>query len=443
MERGFGDRSQVLVLPRLNYFYNGWPEHCYTKQGKRVIIMKTVNEVIAFGKDVIRWGISGSIVYQLYLCILVALMMLGVYAYFVQMKVGLSATNMSDIVSWGFYIANFTFLVGVAAAAVMIIVPSYILKDKDLHKVVIIGECVAIGALIMALMFVFVDLGAPWNAWHLIPIIGLFNWPSSLLSWDVLVLNGYLAINLLVPSYILFCHYHNREPDPKKYLPFVFLSIFWAFGIHLVTAFLYQGLPARPFWNNPLMGPRFLASAFAAGPALIMIVLNIIQARSSFKIDEAVYTKIRRIVVVAAIINLIMLFSEIFKEFYLPTHHSQPAIYLYFGLDGNTELVPWIWTGIAMNVLGTLLLAFKPGGNRPIVLVPACILLFLGIWIEKGIGTIIPGLVPSPLGEIVNYAPSWVEVCVTLGVLALGVFVVSVLLKPALIIEQQFESEAH
>ena len=404
--------------------------------------MKTVKEVINFSKDVIRWGISGGIVYQLYLCILVALMMLGVYAYFVQMKVGLAATNMSNIVSWGFYIANFTFLVGVAAAAVMIIVPSYIFKDKYLHKVVIIGECVAIGALIMALMFVFVDLGAPWNAWHLIPIIGLFNWPSSLLSWDVLVLNGYLALNLLVPSYILFCHYHNRQPDSKKYLPFVFLSIFWAFGIHLVTAFLYQGLPARPFWNNPLMGPRFLASAFAAGPALITIVLNIIQARSSFKIDEAVYTKIRRIVVVAAIINLIMLFSEIFKEFYLPTHHSQPAMYLYFGLDGNTDLVPWIWTGIAMNVLGTLTLAFKPGGNRPIVLVPACILLFLGIWVEKGIGLIVPGLVPSPLGEIVNYAPSWVEVSVTIGILALGVFVVSVLLKPALIIEQQFEAQS-
>ena len=238
--------------------------------------MKTVNEVIAFSKDVIRWGLSGGIIYQLYLCILVALMMLGVYAYFVQIKVGLAATNMSDIVSWGFYIANFTFLVGVAAAAVMIIVPSYIFKDKDFHKVVIIGECVAIGALIMALMFVFVDLGAPWNAWHLIPIIGLFNWPSSLLSWDVLVLNGYLVLNLIVPSYILFCHYHNRKPDNKKYLPFVFLSIFWAFGIHLVTAFLYQGLPARPFWNNPLMGPRFLASAFAAGPALLILVCALI-----------------------------------------------------------------------------------------------------------------------------------------------------------------------
>ena len=367
-------------------------------------------------------------------------MVLGVYAYFVQIKVGLAATNMSDIVSWGFYIANFTFLVGVAAAAVMIILPSYIFKDKDLHKVVIIGEVVAIGALVMCLMFVFVDLGAPWKAWHMIPVIGLFNWPTSLLTWDVLVLNGYLVLNLMVPAYILFCHYYHRKPDPKKYLPFVFLSIFWAFGIHLVTAFLYQGLPARPFWNNPLMGPRFLASAFAAGPALIIVVLIIIQSTTSFKIEDQIFNKIRRISVVSAIINLIMLFSEVFKEFYLPTHHSLPAIYLYFGLDGHNALVPWIWTAIAMNVIGTLTLAFNPGKNNPKFLVPACILLFLGIWIEKGIGLIVPGLVPSPLGEVVDYAPSWVEICVTLGILALGIFVVTMLLKPALKIEQRFES---
>jgi len=402
-----------------------------------------IKEVIAFVKDVITWSLSGGLVYQIYLCILAALMVLGVYAYFVQIKVGMAATNMSDIVSWGFYIANFTFLVGVAAAAVMIILPSYIFKDKDLHKVVIIGEVVAIGALVMCLMFVFVDLGAPWNAWHMMPIIGLFNWPTSLLTWDVLVLNGYLVLNLMVPAYILYCHYYNRKPNQKLYLPFVFISIFWAFGIHLVTAFLYQGLPARPFWNNPLMGPRFLASAFAAGPALIIIVLVIIQSTTSFRIEDQVFNKIRRISVVAAIINLIMLFSEVFKEFYLPTHHSQPAIYLYFGLKGHTALVPWIWTAIVMNLIGTLTLAFNPGKNNPGVLVPACVLLFLGIWIEKGIGLIVPGLVPSPLGEIVDYAPSWVEVSVTLGILALGVFVVSVLLKPALIIEHRFETETH
>jgi molybdopterin-containing oxidoreductase family membrane subunit len=395
--------------------------------------------VIAFVKDVILWNISGGIGYQLYLCLLGALILLGVYGYVVQFNLGLSATNMSDIVSWGFYIANFTFLVGVAAAAVMVILPAYIFKDRDLHRVVIIGEGVANGALVMCILFVVVDMGGPLKLWHLIPGIGIFNWPSSLLTWDIIVLNGYLALNLLVPAYILYCQYNNRAPDEKKYRPFVFLSIFWAFGIHLVTAFLYQGLPARPFWNNPLMGPRFLASAFAAGPALIIVVLGIIDTATSFKIEDRVFQKLRRIIIISAIINLIMLFSEIFKEFYLPTHHSLPAIYLYFGLKGHNALVPWIWTAIGMNLLGTFTLIWNPGKNNPKVLFPACVLLFVGIWVEKGMGLIVPGLVPSPLGEVVSYAPTWVEISITLGILALGMFFVTILVRPALIIEQQFE----
>jgi molybdopterin-containing oxidoreductase family membrane subunit len=329
--------------------------------------------------------------------------------------------------------------VGVAAAAVMLILPAYIFKDKDLDKVVIIGEGVANGALVMCLLFITVDLGGPLRVWHLIPGIGLFNWPSSLLCWDMIVLNGYLALNLLVPAYILYCHYHNRKPDEKKYRPFVFLSIFWAFSIHLVTAFLFEGLPARAFWNNPLMGPRFLASAFAAGPSLIAVVLVIIHTTTTFKIESKIFNKLRIIIVVAAIINLIMLFSEVFKEFYFPTHHSLSAVYLYFGLEGHNALVHWIWTAIGMNILATLTLAINPGRNNPKVLLPAYIMLFTGIWMEKGIGTIVPGLVPSPMGEVVNYAPNWVEISVTLGILAVGMFVVTVLVRPALIIEQRFE----
>jgi molybdopterin-containing oxidoreductase family membrane subunit len=386
-----------------------------TTQEKVMMKNSPIKGIISFVTDVIRWNLTGGIGYQIYLCGLAAMAMLGVYAYSVQTKLGLSATHMTDIVSWGFYIGNFTFLVGVAAAAVMLILPAYIFKDKDLHKVVIIGEGVANGALVMCLLFIIVDTGGPHKLWHLIPGIGIFNWPSSLLTWDIIVLNGYLALNMLVPAYILYCQYNNREPDEKKYRPFVFLSIFWAFSIHLVTAFLYQGLPARAFWNNPLMGPRFLASAFAAGPALITVVLVIVHTATTFKIEKETFNKLRLIIVISAIINLIMLFSEIFKEFYLPTHHSLPAIYLYFGLKGHSALVPWIWTAIGMNLLGTLALAWNPGKNNPIVLLPACILLFIGIWIEKGMGLIVPGLVPSPLGEVIDYAPSWVEICVALG----------------------------
>ena len=394
---------------------------------------------VGFISDSIRWSLSGGVAFYIYLAILLAVMGTGIYAYGHQFQEGLIITGMSNIVSWGLYISNFTFFVGVAAAAVMLILPAYVYKDKDFHEVVIIGECVAVGALVMCLLFITVDMGGPMKVWHMIPGIGLFNWPSSILTWDVLVLNGYLALNSLVPLYILYCNYHNRKPVGWKYLPFVFLSIFWAISIHMVTAFLYQGLPARPFWNNPLLGPRFLASAFAAGPAVIMMVLIAIKEFTKYPIDTTIFFKLKRIIVVAAVINLVMLFSEVFKEFYTFTHHSLSAQYLFFGLDGHDSLVPWIWTAIGLNILGTLLFAFAPTKSGSSYLMVAAVSLFTGIWIEKGFGLIIPGLVPSPMGEVVDYAPSSYEILITLGVLATGVLVVTLLIKPALVILSRYK----
>lgn len=391
-----------------------------------------------FVTDVIIWNLKGSIGFQLFRLILLGCMGMAVYAYSYQARYGLSVTGMNDIISWGFYISNFTFLVGVAAAAVMLILPAYVFHDPDFHRVVIIGEGVAVGALVMCLTFILVDLGGPLQAWHLIPGIGIFNFPSSILAWDVLVLNGYLLLNGLVPAYILYCHYKGRDADERKYRPFVFLSIFWAFSIHMVTAFLYQGLPARPFWNNPLMGPRFLASAFAAGPALITLVLAVIHSATGYSIDRSVFSKLRLIIVISAIINLIMLLSEIFKEFYFPTHHSSSAIYLFFGMDGHEALVPWIWTSVGLNIFATLILAINPGRSNPKVLLPACLLLFVAIWMEKGIGLIVPGFIPSPLGEVVDYLPTWVELSITLGIFSLGITVVTWLVRAALIIEQEY-----
>ncbi len=396
----------------------------------------------AFISDCMRWSLTGGIGYKLYLVVLFGLIGAGIYAYSQQFQYGLRITGMSDIVSWGLYISNFTFFVGVAAAAVMLILPAYILKDKDLHQVVIIGEGVAVGALIMCLLFITVDMGGPLKVWHMIPGIGLFNWPSSILTWDVLVLNGYLALNSMVPLYILYCNYHGRKPVGWKYKPFVFLSIFWAVSIHMTTAFLYQGLPARPFWNNPLLGPRFLASAFAAGPAVIMMVLIVIKESTSYPIDTNIFKKLKRIIVVSAIVNLVMLFSEVFKEFYSFTHHSLSAQYLFFGLEGHDSLVPWIWTAISLNILGTLLFAFDPTKCNPKYLMAAAISLFTGIWIEKGFGLIIPGFVPSPLGEVVDYTPSILEIMITVGILAAGAFVVTMLIKPALVIEMRLREQA-
>jgi len=397
--------------------------------------MKQVKIFGRFVKDGIRVATHGNTTYHIWMGTLTLLMLAATYAYSIQIQEGLIVTGMNDRISWGLYISNFTFLVGVAAAAVMLILPTYILKDVDFKQAVLIGEGLAVAALLMCLAFVVIDLGGPARAWHLIPVIGYFNFPNSLLAWDVIVLNGYLILNVTIPFYILFCHYKGIEPKKSIYLPGVFLSVFWAVGIHLVTAFLYAGLPARPFWNSSLLGPRFLASAFAAGPALIILILGFVRKHSDFKVSDNALQKIALIVTVAAQINLVMLFSELFKEFYAPTHHSQSATYLFFGLEGKGSLVPWIWTGITFNVIATIMLTvhFIRGNFRLLKL--ACGLLFVGIWIEKGLGLIVPGFIPGPWGKVVEYSPSWIEILITLGVWAFGAFVFTALAKVTIAIE--------
>jgi molybdopterin-containing oxidoreductase family membrane subunit len=342
---------------------------------------------------------------------------------------------MHDHVSWGLYISNFTFLVGLAAAAMMVVLPAYVVEDMDFKSAVLIAEGVAVAALVMCLAFVVVDIGNPLASWHLIPGVGLLNWPSSLLAWDVLAINGYLLLNLAIPFHILYSHFTGRTPNKRKYLPWIYLALFWAVSIHLVTAFLLAGLPARPFWNNALLGPRFLASAFTAGPAFMILLLWFIDSETRYGIDERIFNKLAMITTVAAQINLIMLGSEIFKEFYFPTHHSISAEYLFFGIGGYNALVPWIWTALALNVSATLALTIHPLRRNRRWLMPACLVLFVAVWTEKGMGLVIPGFVPSPLGEVVEYSPTWVELWVTLGIWAMGLFVLTALVRVAIPIE--------
>lgn len=388
-----------------------------------------------FLTDALKAAVSGGWFYHSWMFFLTIMMGFGAYAYSIQLTEGLHVTGMNDIVSWGIYISNFTFLVGMAAAAVMLVLPTYILKDMDFKKAVLIGEGVAVSALIMCLCFVTVDMGGPHRIWHMLPFFGYFNWPQSMLTWDVIVLNGYLMLNALIPFYILYKTYINKTPDKRKYVPFVVLSVFWAVGIHLVTAFLYAGLPARPFWNNALLGPRFLASAFAAGPAFIFIVLGIIRNTMNYSIKDETLNKLSIIITVAAQVNLLMLGSELFKEFYHPTEHSASAMYLFFGLEGHNALTPWIWTSIILNIICTVLMTINPLRRKIPLMYALAGILFIAVWIEKGMCLIVPGMVPSPLGEVTDYSATWIELVISGAIWALGFFILTVLIKVAVPIE--------
>ncbi len=380
---------------------------------------------LTFVWECVRLSFVGDWRYHAWMTVLTVVALTGLYAYCHQTVHGLAVTGMTDQVSWGLYIANFTYLVGLAAAAAMLVIPVYVYRNMHLHDVVIFGELLAVAVIIMCLLFVMVDLGRPDRFLHL---MRRFNFPMSMLTWDVIALNGYLLLNLHICGYLLYSAYCGRKPSPVFYVPFVFVAIVWAVSIHTVTAFLYVGLGGRPFWNSAIIAPRFLASAFAAGPAFIILTLQIVRRYTHHRVSDDALMTLRRIVQVAMIINLFLLGCEVFTEFYTDSAHVASARYLYFGLHGRHALVPWIWTAIAFNLVATLLLVL-PASRGLRVLNVASVLAIVAIWIEKGMGLIVPAFVPTPLGEVVEYRPTGHEIMICLGIWAFGLLLYTIFVR--------------
>jgi Ni/Fe-hydrogenase subunit HybB-like protein len=375
---------------------------------------------------------DGSWRFYTWMTVLTAITLVGANAWAHQLADGMALTGMSDHVSWGLYIANFTFGVGLAAGAVMMVIPAYLYHDHEMHDVTLIGELLAVAAIFMCLLFIVVDMGRPDRFWHIMPGLGRFNWPVSMLSWDVVVLNGYLFINLHICGYLIYMRFLGRKPDKRWYLPFVFLSIFWAISIHSVTAFLYSGLGGRPFWNSALLAPRFIASAFITGPAFVIVLLQVIRRFTGLPIGEGPLRTLTSVMRVTVLLNLFMLGSEMFTALYTGGSHATAVRYLFFGAHGHHGLVPWIWTAVALN-LASAVVVHLPATRRHVGLLNlACVLAFVGVWIEKGMGLIIPGFVPSTLHEVVEYVPTLTEWKITAGIWAFGLMVLTVAVKVAL-----------
>jgi molybdopterin-containing oxidoreductase family membrane subunit len=289
----------------------------------------------------------------------------------------------------------------------------------------------AIGAVAMCIMFVTVDMGQPQRVWHMMPLVGRMNFPHSLLIWDVIALSGYLAINLVLVGYALYRHAAGKEYRLKVILPLILLSIPWAVSIHTVTAFLFNGLSSRPFWNASILAPRFLASAFCSGPAIMIILFEVMRKYAGLKIEERAFSKIAELVAYTIGINLFLLGAEVFKEFYSGSVHLAPLRYLYFGLDGHARLAPLAWIALILNVLAFFIF-LAPGLRRNAL--PrniGALLIIVGIYIEKGMGFVVPGFIPDTLGEIYEYWPSWSELIIALGIWAAGALFYTVMAKLA------------
>lgn len=377
---------------------------------------------------------KGGKLYYSWIAVLLLLMIWGLFGYINQLQDGLTVTNMSDSVSWAFYIGNFTFLVGVAAAAIMLVIPAYIYNWKPIKEIVIFGELLAISAVIMCIGFIMVDIGNPAKFWHMLPFIGTMNVPSSILAWDFFALGIYFLINLFVATYLLYCLFVKKDYKKAIVLPLILLSIPAAISIHTVTAFLYNAMPARPFWNSALLAPRFLASAFCSGPAILIILFQVLRKTTKFKIKNDVLWTIAELMVYSMFIYLFFTIAEFFKEFYSDTEHVVYWKYLLFGIGENKELILFSWSSIIMGVIAFVLFLVPKTRKNLITLNIGALLIYLSVYIEKGMTLIIPGFTPDVIGQIYVYTPSMTEIRTTAMIFSAGFLLFTFMLKIAIAI---------
>lgn len=379
---------------------------------------------------------SGDQKYYRWLTVLLVFIGLGFATYLVQLNKGLTITGLSRDVSWGFYIAQFTFLVGVAASAVMVVLPYYLHDVKVFGRITILGEFLAVAAVTMCLLFIIVDLGKPMRLLNVL----LYPTPNSILFWDMIVLNGYLFINIIVGWNVLEAERKGVHYD-NWLKPLIYLSIPWAVSIHTVTAFLYAGLPGRHYWLTAIMAARFLASAFCSGPALLILLSYLVKRYSKFDPGKEAIDRLSIIMTYAMIISIFFVGLEFFTAFYsnIPSH-KHALEYLFVGLEGHGRLVPFMWAFVILAIAGLALLINPKTRKDDKTLKIACVCVFVSMWLEKGLGLVVAGFIPNPFDHVQEYTPTIPELMIALGVWATGLLVLTVLYKIAVSVKEEVAS---
>ena len=212
-------------------------------------------------------------------------------------------------------------------------------------------------------------------------------------------------------------------------------------SIHTVTAFLYAGLPGRGYWLTAIMAPRFLSSAFAAGPSLLVLLCLLVRKYTKFDPGKEQIQSLAKIVTYAILINVFFFFCEVFTVFYsqIPDHmlHFQ---YLFAGLDGKARLVPFMWVSIVGMTTAAILLVNPAFRKNETTLAALCGLVIITTWIDKGLGLMTGGFVPNPLEKVTEYWPTVPEALITLGIWALGFLILTLLYKVAVSIKEEIRA---
>jgi molybdopterin-containing oxidoreductase family membrane subunit len=381
-------------------------------------------------------ALEGKPRYWIWLGFLVLLILIGIYYWNLEHHIGAGrVVGLHRDLTWGLHIGQLCFFVGAAAGAVMIVLPYYFHNYKEFGKITVLAEFFAVGMVVIAMLSVFVIMGQPWRVFYVL----FYPRPNSIIFYDLIVLSVYLILNLICGWVVLHAEYKGVK-YPSWLKPIIYLAILWAPLIHIVTAFLLQGLPGREYWLTAIMAARFLATAFSAGPALLIVLALIAKKITGFDVGTKAIDTIAKIVTYAFVINMLLFGFEVFTAFYSGIHsHQAPYLYLFFGYEGHAEYVSLMWTSMILAAIALILLITPATRRNETTLVLGCLSLIISVWIEKGLALMIGGFTPNVFHTITPYTPTFPEFMVAVGVWSVGFTVVTILWKIAISVYQAKE----
>lgn len=397
-----------------------------------------------------------SIYYKIWIGLLLMIIAAATTMYVRQLKIGLGTTDMRDIASWGLYIANFVFLIAVSLVGSLI---SAILKLSSIKwatPLTRIAEIIAVAALFSALLIIVVDMGRPDRLWH----IFIYGRLQSPIVWDIIVVNTYLVISLLllylplIPDIAMLRKNMTHKPRWQQKM-YKVLSLGWqgtseqyklltisvnvlivliipiAFSIHTVTSWLFAST-LRPGWDSTIFGPYFVAGAFMVGSATVIMVMYVIRAKYACKhyISDFHFNMMGKLLVLT---SLIYLYFNL-NEFMVPAYKmkSGEGAHIIGLFTGEFAFLFWL-VQIAGMMVPIILVLFKPF-RKPKPLFIIATLVVIGAFFKRYL--IVTPTMLHPFLPIQNYpasyhqyGPSFSEIMITTGSLAGVALVISIFIK--------------
>ena len=384
--------------------------------------------------------------------ILIAVCLVGAYAYFLQLRKGLAVTNMGDVVSWGIYISNFVFFVAISLVGSLI---TAILRLADVHwstPLTRIAEIIAVSAIVFASIIIIVDMGRPDRFYYLFTYGRL----QSPILWDVIVIGTYFVISLLLlyfpllPDLKILLKYKDRSPNWMNKL-YKFLGSFWkgtigqvkinekainilcitiipvAFSIHTVTSWLFA-TTYRPGWDSTNFGAYFISGAFLVGAGGVVVAMFIFRKNYHLEkyITEKHFDRMGRIVVLLALLYLYFNINEyLIPAFKMKKPEEAHLTNLFTG-----NFAPLFWFAILVGmVLPIFILLFKQG-RKPVPMFIAGIMVVVGAWFKRYLivtPTLLHPFLPmhDAPARFFHYFPSWEEWAIAMGSLAGALLVIT------------------